>query len=263
MSKTSMAVTMRAYSVSTDDQASIAAWTEEYIRPSILINAPTRDIGEHELVRELTDASYQLQGFRDARRRHFISRRFPQLLSEIALMRFLDQAFDAAEISDGFHGVDCIDLSDWLDCRFPQENEVWQKFISYVQSHPETDFVFLAYGDHAAANRLATSISSSTGNAVLPVELSYPSPEQLTDAFVAQNPDAFTAYRDDIASQLTARASSGRHTSYAAIRAAAAAATHSISIDPDTSHAIKAALGVVAVPKSGSTFGIGFTGGER
>ena len=263
MAATSRTDMTHAYSVSIEDQASIDTWMSEHLRPSILIHAPARDMGERELVEELLEASYRLQGFRDARRRHFLSRRFPQSLSDTALARFCDQAFDVSEVSDGFRGVDLIDISDWLGCRHPQEVAQWQRLASYIQDHPETDFVFLAYGDAAAVADLGFNLSSSSGNAVLSIRLAHPSPEQLADVFVSQSPKAFEPHRDRIVALLSALIADGRHVTYSAIRAAAVTAAHSASLMPDTWQAIRAALNQASTQGSRGSFGIGFTGGER
>lgn len=253
----------RAYSISPEDQASIDAWMSEHVRPNILINAPTRDVGERELVEDLSEASYRLQGFRDARRRHFLSRRLPQSLSDTAFARFCDQAFDVSEVSDGFRGIDLIDVSDWLSHRNPQEDMLWQQLALYIQDHPETDFVFLAYGDKAAADGLASSLSSLSGNAVLSVRLEHPSPEQLADVFVSRSPKAFAPHKDDIVAELSAMLTEGKHVTYSSIRAAAVTAVHAASITSDIQQAIKAALGQAGVGTTRSSFGIGFTGGDR
>lgn len=239
------------------------AWMSELVRPSILICAPVRDVGEHELVRELAEASYRLQGFRDARRRHFISRRYPRALSDISFARFCDQPFDVSEVSDGFHGVDCLDVSDWLGCRNLQEDMHWQRLVSYIRDHPETDFVFVAYGSSEDALGLAADISSLSGNAVLNVYIDYPTPEMLADAFVAQDPGVFASHRESIAAQLSEELANSPCVNYSVIRAAAVTAVHSISIQPDAGQAIKNALGRATRRPAGRTFSIGFVGGDR
>ena len=252
-----------AYSISTEDQASMDAWMSEHVRPSVFVCAPVRDVGEHELVRELAEASYRLQSFHDARRRHFISRRYPRTLSDVSFARFCDQPFDVSEVSDGFRGVDCIDVSDWLSCRNPQEDTHWQRFVSYIRDHPERDFVFIAYGNNEDALGLAADISSLSGNAVLNVYLDYPTPEMLADAFVAQDPSVFASHRESIAAQLSEELSNSPCVNYSVIRAAAVTAAHSISIQPDTSQAIKGALRRATRRPAGRTFSIGFVGGDR
>ena len=252
-----------AYSISTEDQASMNAWMSEPVRPSVFVCAPVRDVGEHELVRELAEASYRLQGFHDARRRHFISRRYPRALSDNSFARFCDQSFDVSEVSDGFRGVDCIDVSDWLGCRNLQQDMHWQRFVSYIRDHPETDFVFVAYGNSEDALRLAAIISSLSGNAVLNVQVDYPTPEMLANAFVAQDPGAFASHRESIAAQLSGELINSPRVNYSVIRAAAVTAAHSISIKPDTSQAIKSALGRATRRPAGKTFSIGFVGGDR
>ena len=263
MTMTPKACMQPAYSISTKDRATMHAWMSELVRPSILICAPVRDVGEHELVRELAEASYRLQGFHDARRRHFISRRYPRTLSDASFARFCDQPFDVSEVSDGFRGVDCIDVSDWLDCRNLQEDMHWQRFVSYIRNHPETDFVFVTYGSSEVALGLATDISSLSGNAVLNVYIDYPTPEMLADAFVAQNPGIFASHRDSITAQLSEELANSPRVSYSLIRAAAVAAAHSILIQPDAGQAIKSALGRATRRPTGRTLSIGFAGGDR
>lgn len=254
------------YCTSPDALNALTVWKSSAIRPCVMVIAPAYDVGEADLIDELADALYHLRGFRDERRRHYITKRLPRTLSEVAMARFVDQAFDASEIRDGFIGVDCIDLSEWVGHQLLCGNASWERFASYVRDHRESDFVFLTYAqDPRLARNLAAEISMACGTTVLPIELEYPSVDRLTKAFVERDPKRFGACSESIEVCLAEARDSGFRINYMTVRALAEVASHEMAMGHDARRAVNAAMGgaLRISPRVKKQFVIGFSGGER
>ena len=227
------------YATDPDTLASIRAWRKSLMRPDIFIIAPMREVGEGDLIAELTQASYEVQGFRDARRRHFVARTYPYTAPETAYARLFDQALDVAEITDGFYGIDNIDLTEWVGKPLGYENTHWQRLVSYIGDHPETDFAFITYTpDVAAAERIAHAITTSCGIALLIVRLDLPSPEAMARTFVMRNEDAFAEHEAYIAERFAGMLEAGWRMSYANVQASVLSAQHELMVQGDARAAI-------------------------
>lgn len=256
----------KPYALSADARAAVEAWVTSDVRPALMVISPAHGVGEDDLIDELADASYGLQGFKDARRRHFISRSFPRELSDASFARFLDRAFDASEITDGFRGVDCIDLSDWTRFPRPAEDDRWQGLVEYVRDHPETDFVFLAYGDDPGpARELASSISVGSGTFVVPIALMFPSAAKLAEAFVRLDPTRLGGLRERAERRFDDALAAGTRITYLTARSCATAALQGLAFRQETGDAIEAALEQARNLDRATrrTPRIGFSGGER
>lgn len=252
------------YEVSPETLASIRAWRRSAIRPDLFVMAPMREVGERELVEELAEASYAAQGFRDSRERHFISRAFPHKGSEHTYARFSDQPHDVSEITDGFYGVDCVDLTEWVGRSLSREGSDWPRLLTHVSEHPETDFVFLAYTeDEQAVSKLMRSLSSNCGIAVELVKLFQPSAARLAAEFVSQGPESFGSCAEYIQERYEEMAELGWHVSLASARASALSALHETSIVGDAREAVRAVFDRSAAAERSAhrTFKVGFEGG--
>ncbi|HIR00859.1 MAG TPA: hypothetical protein IAA69_01060 [Candidatus Aveggerthella stercoripullorum] len=176
-------MTQKAYNIGHDDMMALYGWADCGARPSLLVSAPSiKDVGEMELVRELAEMAYDASGFKDSPARHFIARNFPYNGSPADYARFQDSPIEAAEISNCFAGVDCIDMTGWLGKEHTGAN--WEKLPQLVRSSPTSDYVFLAYSDSPTdIARLAASIRKDCGVALRHIGISYPDPKALSEAF--------------------------------------------------------------------------------
>ena len=153
-------MTQKAYNIGHDDMMALYGWADCGARPSLLVSAPSiKDVGEMELVRELADMAYDASGFKDSPARHFIARNFPYNGSPADYARFQDSPIEAAEISNCFAGVDCIDMTGWLG-------------KEHTGANSPTDIA-----------RLAASIRKDCGVALRHIGISYPDPKALSEAF--------------------------------------------------------------------------------
>lgn len=259
-------VNAKAYFSDEGTMRSIRTWRRSSVRPDLFVMAPIREVGERELIEELAEASYEVQGFRDARRRHFVSRSFPFAGSESAYARFADQAFDVSEVTDGFYGVDNIDLTEWVGKSLRYERSKWQRLLTHVSDHPETDFVFLAYTrKEDEVRKLMESISSNCGIAIALVRLDYPTVEGMARAFVAHNPELFEPHEEYVAERISSMRDMGWRLGYASVRSSALSAIYETSMGGDARSAIDAVFDRAVEVESSlrKPFRIGFSGGDR
>lgn len=257
---------IKAYSSDDQTMRSIRLWRKSSVRPDLFVVAPIREVGERELIEELAEASYEVQGFRDARRRHFVSRAFPFAGSEAAYARFADRAFDVSEVTDGFYGVDNIDLTEWVGRSLSYERSRWQRLLTHVSDHPETDFVFLAYTrKEEEVHKLVESISSNCGIAIAIVRLDYPTVEGMARAFVAYSPDLFGPHEGYVAERISSMREMGWRLGYASVRSSALSAIYETSMGSEVRSAINAVFDRAAELEGSlrKPFKIGFSGGGR
>lgn len=255
---------MKAYSSSPETMKSLSVWRKSSVRPDLFIMAPIREVGERELIDELAEASYKVQGFQDAKRRHFVSRTFPFAGSEAAYARFADQAFDVSEITDGFYGVDNIDLTEWVGKSLSSERSKWQRLLTHVSEHPETDFVFLAYtSKEDGVRKLIDSISASCGIAIALVKLDYPTVESMARAFVAHAPALFERHEEHVMERILSMREMGWRLGYASVRSSALSAIYESSLSDDVESAIDVVFdrAIEMVDSLKKPFHIGFNGG--
>lgn len=251
------------YSVPEESSLSIQAWMEsEVMRPDIFIIAPEiKDVGEQQLIQDLARASYERQGLRDSRARHFLSRAFPFTDSEVAYARFLDEAFDTAEISDEFYGVDNIDLTAWMDIGPNQRPETWRQLTDYVLDHPETDFVFTCFTDDPhKADSIISSLRESCGIAVEVIELDYPDASMLAQAFDEQSDYLFAEDRDLVLAGINRMLSNNRRMNYSFIESCALSAVHMHAVLKDKRNALEKTMDRFAnmTPQASRRHVIGF-----
>lgn len=216
------------YQTDKETYLSLEAWMIGDLRPDLFVVAPSiRDVGERELIRELAQASYSQQGFRDSPRRHFISRTFPRQGSEARYAQFVDEPFDVSEITDGFFGVDVIDLTEWLDANLAAEFTTWRRLTDYVIDHPETDFVFIAYTDDAReADPLVRAIRETCAIGIEVVRLDYPSVESLTASFYSQCPGKYLGLEDYVRERISQLCAHGRRPNHSFIKSCALSSLH-------------------------------------
>ena len=223
----------RDYLTSERSIASIEAWKRSADhRPDILIVAPAlRDVGEQQLIRELALASYQVQGFADSHARHFLSRTFPLRAEKRQYAQFMDEAFDVAEITNGFFGVDNIDLSEWAGAEMELGGTAWRTLTNYVLDHPETDFVFTVFADTPrAADPIVRSIRESCGIAVEVIELEYPNAQMLARMFDDKSQRRFAGHMDYVTQRIEGLCAKSKRMNYSFISSCALSAVHELAI---------------------------------
>lgn len=229
------------YETSEKTLRSLDTWKRGDLRPDIFIIAPSiRDVGERELIRELARASYELQGFCDSPRRHFISRVFPVRGSETRYAQFIDEPFDASEITDGFFGVDMIDLTEWLGVDLTAASTDWRRLTDYVLDHPETDFVFVAYTDDARlVDPLIRSIRETCAIAIEPVVLDHPSAGGLAASFFSQTSGEFDALEDYVEERIARLCKPGSRPNHSFIKSCALSCLHELAVSGDARSALE------------------------
>lgn len=253
----------RDYLTSERSIASIEAWKRSADhRPDVLIVAPAlRDVGEQQLIRELALASYQAQGFRDAHSRHFLSRTFPKRAEERQYAHFLDESFDVAEITNGFFGVDNIDLTEWVDASLELDDKAWRTLTNYVLDHPETDFVFTVFSDDPRkADPLVRSIRESCGIAVEVIELGYPDVSMLTRAFGERSEHRFAGHTDLVAERIQGMCAKSSRMNYSFIASCALSAIHELAVTGDERKALEGVFDRFSAltPQQSCTHVVGF-----
>lgn len=235
----------QTYVVSNHTRQLIESWKQTGdARPEVFIVAPSiRDVGEQQLIGELTDASYALGRHHDVRRRHFLSRIFPINAAAEVYGDFLDAPFLTAEITDGFFGVDNIDLTQWLGKDIADHSAEWQILLAHINAHPETDFVFCAFTDkEEQAEALIAQIIQDTGVAIDTVSLSYPGPEELTDEFIATSGREFLDQKTAILSQFQTLSRNKKRMNYAFARSCALYALRLLALSDDKDGALAEAF---------------------
>lgn len=215
------------YNVSDSDQSLLSLWTEALDAPALLLQLPKHgDVGEDTLIAELAAATYEKNvrnGIHraDSRRRHFAHRNFPYAGNPSDVERFRDELEDCAEVTNEFYGVDCIDLTGWIDADHAKGG--WDTLVHHVQSHPQVDFVFTARcPEKRHADRLANLISVSCGIPIETVVMLPPTPAMLAKS-VFHGEDAGPGF-DVFASWLESLDAAPLEISYALSRSIAAKA---------------------------------------
>lgn len=228
------------YNTSDETLRSLEVWKHGDLRPDLFVVAPSiRDVGENELIRELAQASYELQGFCDSKRRHFIARSFVRGGSEARYAQFVDEPFDASEITDGFYGVDVIDLTEWVGTTPANDMGDWRRLVDYVTDHPETDFVFLAYADDPKAiDPLVRAIRESCAIAVEVVELAHPTKEALARSFLGSCNGEYDEKVERILQGMDQLLARGSHPNHSFVKSCALSSLHELAIDGNAGEAL-------------------------
>lgn len=232
------------YMVDKRTQMSLDGWMKGgSTHPDILIIAPViRDVGEQQLIDQLVDAVYSMNGFHDVKRRHVMSRVFPAKGTPKDYDEFLDRPFEVSEITDEFFGIDDIDLSTWADVNV-EDHDTWRYLVSHVVSHPETDFVFRVYTDDVdKACQLGRRICQDTGIALEIVQLSLPTPEQLADEFAKESRGEFRELADDVLGGFVSLQEKGKAMNYNFARSLASYALHLLALSDDKQVALNDAF---------------------
>ncbi|WP_455139896.1 hypothetical protein [Thermophilibacter sp.] len=178
---------VESYNISDKDWNLLSSWAEALDAPALFLRLPGHgDVGEDALIAELADMTYEKNVSNgvhraDSRRRHFARRNFPYAGSPSDVERFRDELEGRAEVTNDFHGVDCIDLTGWVGAD-PSKGG-WDALVHHVQAHPHVDFVFTARcSERRHADRLVSLISVSCGVPVEPISMLPPTPVMLADS---------------------------------------------------------------------------------
>ena len=216
------------YNTSKEDARILGLWPETNPRPALVLTIPSiRDVGEEDLIGELASRSYSESGFHDSPHRHFMSRNYPYGGSNEDYSRFVDDPVHVAEITSGFTGVDCIDLTSWLgeDLGLP----AWERFLGHIRSWTDSSFLFKAYTDlPVKVDPLVKSIVSGCGIAVYRVDMAIPKPEQLLGEFNRMTSNRFVDSSGRVLAKISELIGMGRGVNYGFIDAIATMASYEL-----------------------------------
>lgn len=214
------------YNITDEDLELLRVWPTSEIKPAVFLTVPVvRDVGERELVDDLCALAYEAAGYADAPARHRLMRNYPHEGSAEDYAHFTDDPIIAAEITNEFHGVDCIDLTAWLGQDL--DSPCWVKFLNHVRPNARRSYIFMTYTDRPElVDDLAQSILSRCGLAILRMAVMPPTQEALVEAFMAKTSSAITRYRPLVTNWIERLLEEDKILNYSYVSTAATMATY-------------------------------------
>ena len=214
------------YNVTKEELDLLKAWPTSESKPAVFLTVPTvRDVGERELIDDLCALSYKGAGYSDAMARHRLMRNYPHEGSADDYAHFTDDPILTAEITNEFHGIDCIDLTAWLGQSL--DSPFWTKLLNHIRPNGCCSYIFIAYTDRRdLVDELAQSIVSRCGVAVLRVSVMQPTCGALAAAFDAETDGAFSGHIDVVRDWLDNLLEGGKGPNYSYVSTVATMAMY-------------------------------------
>ena len=178
------------FEVSAQHQRIIDSWGEITPRtPLFITTSAACSCGEDDLLDLLAKRSYDLGGFEDSPKRHYIRHTFPFAATQNVYDQFLDKSRKAAQISDAFYGVEVIDVSTWVGQTVSTTQEPFTLLLQHFRSHEETDFVIIAASDSEKdLSQLYLAVRMASNLPMERIDVLLPSTQRLTRTFFDTQP---------------------------------------------------------------------------
>ena len=182
------------YNITGEELELLKAWPTSESKPAVFLTVPAvRDVGERELIEDLCALAYEAAGYVDAPARHRLMRNYPHEGSAEDYAHFTDDPIIAAEVTNEFRGIDCIDLTAWLGQAL--DSPYWTKFLNHVRPSDYCDYILVAHTDRPElVDEIVQSIMSRCGIAVLRVAVLPPTRDALVAAFMKKSGSSVTGY---------------------------------------------------------------------